>query len=579
MFVMRGLSPNRFVKAISAIARSLALVVLALTCTLSRSETVDVSQLSRDSLGALGLYADVFSEDQAPLTLDAARALFREGQFKAGTQAALSFGIGARPVWVRLALFNPDDRPKTFSLNLGMTWIDHLDAYLISAEGVVDQLQVGDSLPGALGVVPGIGTAWLVSLPAGHSELYLRAQTPDPLLLPISLSTERDWIAGEHQVHYVYGALYGFLLALIIYNCVLYFGLYRRSYLYYALYVLCFIVMNYCYTGHGFAYLWPTRPDIQRFVIVAFILIYAVSGLLFASAFLELDKYAPRLNLWVGGFGISGLLAMVVCIVLDSQLAAVLLAFSFLSSVTGIMVGLGVYAVVTRRDAGAYFLAATLCGMVGAATTTISVWGAIPYNVFTYHGIEAGIVMEATLLALALARQVRYKHIALSQAEFLAQHDPLTGLHNRRAFLDLSKPAWAQAQRNARPFCVLMLDIDHFKQINDQFGHVGGDQLLISMSQLLLKTRRVGDLLARWGGEEFVLLLPETDLGQARVFAERIRQIIQEYGDSDAQGSVRCTASIGVAEYAGDPNMDALIARADARLYEAKAGGRNKVCW
>lgn len=186
--------------------------------------------------------------------------------------------------------------------------------------------------------------------------------------------------------------------------------------------------------------------------------------------------------------------------------------------------------------------------------------------------------MEATLLALALARQVRYEQIALAQAEFLAQHDPLTGLHNRRAFLDQSKAAWAQTQRNARPLSVLMLDIDHFKQINDRYGHEGGDKLLISMSQQLLKTRRVGDLLARWGGEEFVLLLPETDLSQARLFAERIRQMVQEFEEADLKGSIRCTTSIGVAEYAGDPHLDVLIARADARLYEAKTGGRNQVC-
>lgn len=119
---------------------------------------------------------------------------------------------------------------------------------------------------------------------------------------------------------------------------MLYFGLYRRSYLYYALYVFCFIVMNYCYTGHGFAYLWPDRPDIQRFAIVVFILIYAISGLLFASAFLELAKYAPRLSRWVGVFALLGVMAMVLCIALDSQLGAVLLAFCFLSTVTAVMV-------------------------------------------------------------------------------------------------------------------------------------------------------------------------------------------------------------------------------------------------
>ncbi len=127
--------------------------------------------------------------------------MYREGRFTAGTGPALSFGIGAKPVWVRLALFNPGDQPKVLHANLGTTWIDVLDAYLVSAEGNVETLQVGDRLPGSLGVLPGIGTGGLLSIPAGHSELYLRAQTPDPLLLPIVLSTESDLAASERRVH------------------------------------------------------------------------------------------------------------------------------------------------------------------------------------------------------------------------------------------------------------------------------------------------------------------------------------------------------------------------------------------
>ena len=578
MFRKKRQLPIRLVKLVESFARALVGLVLGLICALANAAAVDVSRLSGNNMGMLGLYADVFTEDQAPLGLDAARTLYREGRFTPGVRPVINFGIGASPVWVRLGLFNPADGPKNFHATLGMTWIDHLDAYLVSDGGIVVELHAGDALPGALGVVPGIGMGLLLPVPSGHSELYLRAQTPDPMLLPITLMPERVLAANERDVHYVYGMLYGFLLALVVYNCMLFFGLRRRSYLYYALYVLCFIAMHYSYTGHGFAYLWPDRPDIQRFVIVAFILIYAASGLLFAIGFLELAQHATRLYHWVRGFALAGLLAMALCIALDSQLAAVLLAFSYLSTVTAIMVGLGVYAVLTKRDAGAYFLAATLFGMLGAAATTTSVWGAIPYVAITYHGIEVGIVIEATLLALALASQVRYEQIALAQAEYLAQHDPLTGLHNRRAFFDLSKAAWAQTHRNARPLSVLMLDIDHFKQINDRHGHEAGDKLLVTVSRLLLTTRRVGDLLARWGGEEFVLLLPETDLHQARQFAERIRQIIQDSGATPEPDAIRCTTSIGVAEYAGDANLDALIARADARLYEAKAGGRNKVC-
>ncbi len=559
-------------------AHVIACLVMVFNGAIAGATTVDVSQLPGGKLVALGLQAEVFVEDGTPLKLSDARTLFAQGRFAPGTRPVLNFGIGANPVWVRLALFNPADAPRTYHATLGTTWIDRVDVYLLASERTVVELHTGDALRGANGVLPGIGLGVMLSLPPGHSELYVRAQTPDPLLLPIALVAERELGANERDVHYVYGALYGFLLALIVYNCMLYFGLYRRSHLYYALYVFCFIVMNFNYTGHGLAYVWTDRPDVQRFVIVASILIYGASGLLFANSFLELAQHARRTYQWVRGFAVGGVLAMALCIALDSQFAAVLLAFSYLSTVTAIMVALGVFAVLTRTDAGAYFLAATLFGMLGAAATTTSVWGAIPYNTITYHGIEVGIVLEATLLALALARQVRYEQTARLKAESLAQHDPLTGLYNRRAFFDLSRAAWAQTKRNKRPLSVLILDIDHFKQVNDRHGHEGGDKLLNSVSRLLTSTCRVGDLLARWGGEEFVLLLPETDLDQARQFAERIRHLIGETQHAAGEEIIRCTTSLGVAEYAGDADLDALIARADAHLYEAKAGGRNRVC-
>lgn len=578
MFLFSQQSPIGQWRHIGIFARWLVAMLLVIGFTVSSAATVDVSELVDGKMETLGLYADVYTEDQARVELDTVRGLYREGRFARGVLPVLSFGIGSPPVWVRLSLFNPGPAPKNVYANLGTTWIDQLDAYLVSADGIAVQWRAGDSLPGAIGVLPGIGSGLMLSLPPGYSELYLRAQTPDPLLLPIAIFSESKLAVIQGQVHYLYGALYGFLLALIVYNCMLYFGLRQRSHLYYALYVLCFIVMNFNYTGHGVAYLWPDRPEVQRYVIVASILVYAASGLLFANSFLELAKYSMRLHRWVNGFALAGLLAMLLCIALDSQLAAVLLSFCYLSTVTAIMVALGVFAVITRRGAGIYFLAGTLFGMLGAAATTTSVWGAIPYNTWTYHGIEFGIVLEATLLALALARQVSYAQNARQRAEHLAQRDPLTGLYNRRAFFDLSSGPWSQSYRKTRPLSVLILDIDHFKQINDRYGHEGGDKLLTSVSHLLTATCRTGDLLARWGGEEFVILLPETDLEQARLFAERVRQIIDDAGHVTANETIHCTASIGVASYHGDVDLESLIARADAHLYEAKTRGRNQVC-
>ena len=139
--------------------------MLVLLCAVARAGVVDVSQLSKDHLGTLGLSAEVFTEEADPLSLGAARALYAQGRFVPGTRPALSFGIGARPVWVRLALFNPGDGPNNYYATLGATWIDQLDVYLVRADGIAVELHAGDALPGAPGIRVGLVTRNITNEP------------------------------------------------------------------------------------------------------------------------------------------------------------------------------------------------------------------------------------------------------------------------------------------------------------------------------------------------------------------------------------------------------------------------------
>lgn len=166
--------------------------------------------------------------------------------------------------------------------------------------------------------------------------------------------------------------------------------------------------------------------------------------------------------------------------------------------------------------------------------------------------------------------------------EMLAQHDELTGLHNRRFFMPEARAALIRAARYGEKVSVALIDLDHFKAVNDTCGHTVGDDVLRDVAQLLQEKVRGGDLLARWGGEEFILLLPRTDARAARMFSERIRQDIERMLDGHAGLSV--TASIGVASCDGgalnDPDgyLDVLISQSDQALYQCKRAGRNRVC-
>ncbi|ABD07226.1 diguanylate cyclase [Rhodopseudomonas palustris HaA2] len=164
------------------------------------------------------------------------------------------------------------------------------------------------------------------------------------------------------------------------------------------------------------------------------------------------------------------------------------------------------------------------------------------------------------------------------ELERLATTDGMTGIFNRRHFLTLADREWARARRYGRPLSCLMIDIDHFKSINDDFGHQVGDDMIVHLAKLARDCKRDCDVLARIGGEEFALLLPETDLPQALAVAERLRGEVAASSLLMASGSVRATVSIGAATSAATiDGISDLMRAADRALYEAKHGGRNRV--
>ncbi|MEI9899377.1 MAG: diguanylate cyclase [Hyphomicrobium sp.] len=166
----------------------------------------------------------------------------------------------------------------------------------------------------------------------------------------------------------------------------------------------------------------------------------------------------------------------------------------------------------------------------------------------------------------------------LSQAEKLASLDPLTSVANRRRFEQFISAEVERSHANGTPLCLIMADIDHFKKVNDKFGHSAGDNVLKAFADLLSRNVRGGDLVARYGGEEFALVLPQTPMGDAFRIAERIRRSFELDGrpDESLAGELgRLTASFGVAEIRDGEPPSALIQRADQMLYEAKNKGRN----
>ncbi len=160
----------------------------------------------------------------------------------------------------------------------------------------------------------------------------------------------------------------------------------------------------------------------------------------------------------------------------------------------------------------------------------------------------------------------------------LAQRDPLTGISNRSALDDTLQRELSHAQRQSSSFALMIIDIDHFKAVNDRYGHIIGDGALKEIAQRAEKCKRDGDLLFRYGGEEFVILLRDTDLEGAQLLAERIRACIASAPCNCAGLDLNITVSIGVSSLLKHDSPVSLFARADQALYSAKKSGRNQVC-
>lgn len=204
--------------------------------------------------------------------------------------------------------------------------------------------------------------------------------------------------------------------------------------------------------------------------------------------------------------------------------------------------------------------------------------------------VSIGVTLadQFSRLRTSLEAQVRERTEALrdandrlsesnSQLEQLALEDPLTGLHNRRGFEHRAEAPWQRLKRSGKPFSILLADIDHFKSVNDRFGHDEGDRMLIAVSRQLRKTTRAVDLVARWGGEEFIVLLEDSALEGAAVAAEQMRKALEEMPFATTSEIVSVTLTIGVAECQPGESMDAFIRRADQALYVGKKDGRNRV--
>jgi diguanylate cyclase (GGDEF)-like protein len=374
---------------------------------------------------------------------------------------------------------------------------------------------------------------------------------------------------------------FGALMAMAVASLLIWFVLKDRLFiLYTSLFSLQALYVAYL-SGQGFE--WPVLSLIPA-TSHAWNVPAALSGAaacLFVREIADLRRFSKRVYVAFGWLA----------------LAFVVLAFANLADYIGlgkvvtslgnlIFVGAAAFTLVVafmswrrgNRAAGWFLVAWTLLEVATIATAVHLLTRDTGGEWLLYRGLPLSMVGAAVFIALGVADRLRQQRLALSDAERRAQTDPLTGVLNRRSIVERLEAAGLRAQARGLPISLLFIDLDHFKEINDTYGHAAGDACLKGIVEPIQAELRQSDVIGRYGGEEFVVILSSADGTAAYLIANRILERVAHAQVEGFGKPIRLTCSIGVA--ATDTLGvwgDALIARADEAVYAAKKSGRNRV--
>jgi len=416
-------------------------------------------------------------------------------------------------------------------------------------------------------------------------SLYARVAAPDDGIhrLHFRIATLQDTLARAASHARMISLVCGALGALSLGSLLIWFVLSDRVFLLYtALFSMQCLYIVFL-SGQGFE--WPLLSHAASFNSYAWNVPIALSGTaaaLFVREMADIRVFSPRAYHAFGWFAVAFLVLTFANLAKPFGLENAVNTFGNVLFLVSAIFTLWICFRAWRhgsRAAGWFLLAWALLEAFNIATTIQLIMSdGETGDALLYSGLPLSMVAAAVLTALGVADRLRGQRIALTEAERRAQTDPLTGVLNRRSLIERLEAACARARTRGLPIALLFIDLDHFKEINDTFGHPAGDACLHAIVGPIQAELRNSDVIGRYGGEEFVVILSSADAGAARPIAERILRRVADVRVTGYGEPISLTCSIGIAtsDMLGVWGQH-LIARADAAVYVAKRAGRNRV--
>jgi len=536
-----------------------------------------VIDISQESVRLTNFPVEYFTDDSQALDY----AAVRQQNFQE-TVSSTTLGARARVTWYRITLRNPSSQDRTLFLHLPQAYharaieiYEERSANLIQ-QTLVDLDDASDHPLMYRGTV-----VYPFALPAGAtSVLYVRSQVYSHQWFSSEIYDDGHSRMALVGGHLDIALLVGMMVALVFYNGLLYFATSKKENFLYSLYLisgLVWIALSYGLVGTVFnAY----GDDV--FMLHLSLFSMPIFLLLFMMAIFDTKAFYPTehralqgvLAILVIAF-VYGLFDIMAALKPASGLAALMMVVTFSVSISLLRKG---------NPLVKFFLIGHTFFVVFNGFAVMYYMGLVEPNYINSHGVGIGIVLEALTLAFIISHRIKILEDIRSKQDELkrqASTDPLTQLYNRRYFMAEGGYLLEKAKNNEEPLSVIIIDIDHFKRVNDSYGHNVGDLVLVGLAGVFRRFSRERDLIARFGGEEFVILLPGAGYAEAQECAERIRQGVAQHRVNAGEGLVLpITISLGVAQVniAAMESLESAVNRADKALYQAKELGRNQVC-
>jgi diguanylate cyclase (GGDEF)-like protein len=487
-----------------------------------------------------------------------------------------------RDYWLRVS---PQDPPGVGGIPVViMNMTRPLQAELITyRDGKVVALPLATKLSGFLGTHDDVFV-----LPEGVSAAqpfyaHVTSSSSRPQFLGFSVSALEDTLIKGAARARMIALTFGALMAVSIAALLIWFVLKDPLFILYAtMFSLQALYVAYL-SGQGFD--WPILSYAVPLDSFAWNVPVGLGGAvacLFTREIADLKYFSPRV------YQVFGWFAVAFIVVTAANVAKFVGYLGLVNDIGNVMfVTAAAFTVVVsflawrrgNRAAGWFLIAWCLLeGFTIAAALRFLATSKVDSDALYYYGLPLSMVAAAILVALGVADRLRAQRVALSDAERRAQTDPLTGVLNRRSLIERLEAACARAKARGLPIALLFIDLDHFKQINDTFGHQAGDACLRAIVDPIHAELRQSDVIGRYGGEEFVVILSSADAAAAIPIAQRILERVADVRVSGFGSPIGLTCSIGIATSDtlgiwGEP----LLAQADAAVYVAKRSGRNQI--